>query len=130
MNAPAVERVTTAQGRRWAWLIVAIFLAFGIAYSLVVPPFETPDEIWHYAVIQQLAGGGGLPVSAPQTTARWRQQGVQPPGYYLAAAALTGWIDQSDFPALYERTNPHAALRDPDLLNPSFFLHYHDPGWP
>lgn len=113
-------------------LILIAFILLASISSLVVPPFETPDEIWHMAFIQQVATGGGLPVSEPNTTALWRQQGVQAPGYYLAAAALTFWIDQSDFPALYyERSNPHAAIGGgPDMPNRNYFLHYPQDGWP
>ena len=112
-------------------LILVAFILLASISSVVVPPFETPDEIWHFAFIQQVASGGGLPVSEPQTKALWRQQGVQTPGYYLAAALLTFWIDQSDFPALYERTNPHAAIGGgPDMPNRTYFLHYPQDGWP
>ncbi|MCB0228562.1 MAG: hypothetical protein KDI12_02265, partial [Anaerolineae bacterium] len=99
--------------RPLAWIIGAFVLLAAI-YSVVIPPFETPDEIWHFAFVQHLASGQGLPVSEANTQALWRQQGVQSPGYYLAAAALTSWIDQSDFPAIYARANPHAAIGRPD----------------
>jgi hypothetical protein len=112
-------------------LILTLFVLLASISSIVVPPFETPDEIWHFAYIQQLATGGGLPVSEPNTKALWRQQGVQTPLYYLAAAGLTFWIDQSDFPALYERRNPYAAIGGgSDPLNKSYFLHYPEDGFP
>ena len=125
------ERLVANQYRVLFYLILCLFVILASISSVVVPPFETPDEIWHFAFIQQLASGGGLPVSEPQTTALWRQQGVQAPAYYMAAAALTFWIDQSDFPALYERTNPHVALGGgPDMPNRTYFLHYPTDGWP
>ena len=112
-------------------LIIAVFLLLAGIYSVVVPPFETPDEIWHFAFIQHVATGRGLPVSAPNTQALWRQQGVQAPGYYLAAAALTSWIDQSDFPQIYGRANPHAAIGRPDAtVNRNYLIHRADEGWP
>ena len=75
--------------------------------------------------------GRGLPISEPATTALWRQQGVQAPGYYLAAAALTSWIDQGDFLALYARVNPHAAIGQPDATaNRNYLIHHPDDGWP
>jgi 4-amino-4-deoxy-L-arabinose transferase-like glycosyltransferase len=115
---------------RLAILIVAFVLVAGV-YSVVVPPFETPDEIWHFAFIQYVASGRGLPVSAPHTAELWRQQGVQAPAYYLVAALLTGWIDQSDFPALYARTNPHAAIGSPDATqNRNYLVHHADESWP
>ncbi len=112
MNAPAVERATTAQGRRWAWLVVALFMAFGIAYSLVVPPFETPDEPFHYGFARHIAQGNGLPVQDPQNQGPWAQEGSQAPLYYLAAGWLTAGIDQDDFAAMAVR-NPRANIGDP-----------------
>jgi type II secretory pathway component PulM len=121
---------TEARASRLAWLIGAFVLLAGL-YSVVVPPFETPDEIWHYAFIQHLAAGRGLPVSAPNTPALWRQQGVQAPGYYLAAAALTALIDQRDFPAIYGRANPHAAIGQPGATaNRNYLIHHADDAWP
>ncbi len=113
-----------------ALLLGAFILLAGI-YSIVVPPFETPDEIWHFAFIQHVATGQGLPVSAPNTQALWRQQGVQAPLYYLAAAGLTAWIDQRDFPQVYERTNPHAAIGRPAATsNRNYLIHHANEGWP
>jgi 4-amino-4-deoxy-L-arabinose transferase-like glycosyltransferase len=111
--------------------VIGVFVLLAGLYSVVVPPFETPDEIWHYAFIQHLAAGRGLPVSEPHTQALWRQQGVQAPGYYLAAAALTAVIDQSDFPAIYGRANPHAAIGQPGAMaNRNYLIHHADEGWP
>ncbi|MCO5242816.1 MAG: DUF2142 domain-containing protein [Anaerolineae bacterium] len=116
--------------RPLAWIIGAFVLLAAI-YSVVIPPFETPDEIWHFAFVQHLASGQGLPVSEANTQALWRQQGVQSPGYYLAAAALTSWIDQSDFPAIYARANPHAAIGRPDSPdNTNYLVHHADEAWP
>ena len=111
--------------------MIGLFALLAGLYSIVVPPFETPDEIWHYAFIQHLASGKGLPVSQPNTPALWRQQGVQAPGYYLAAAALTAAISQDDFPAIYGRANPHAAIGQPDATtNRNYLIHHADEGWP
>jgi len=112
-------------------LLIAAFVLIAGLYSVIVPPFETPDEIWHFAFIQYVATGHGLPVSAPNTQELWRQEGVQAPGYYLAAAALTVWVDQSDFPALYARANPHAAIGRPDAVaNRNYLVHHPDEAWP
>lgn len=112
-------------------LLIVLFVLLAVIYSAVIPPFETPDEIWHFAFIQHLASGHGLPVSEPNTQALWRQQGVQPPAYYLAAGGLTAWIDQSDFPAIYQRANPHAAIGQPDApINRNYLIHHASEGWP
>ena len=91
-------------------LLIVSFALVAVVTSIVVPAFETPDEIWHFAFVHHLATGQGLPVSSPNTQALWRQQGVQPPAYYLAAAALTAWTNPGDFPEIYARANPHRAI--------------------
>ncbi|MBI1298183.1 phospholipid carrier-dependent glycosyltransferase [bacterium] len=119
--------------RRYAiQLVLAVFIVLTTSYSILTPAFETPDEIWHFAFIQHVTTGQGLPVSEPNSQAMWRQQGVQAPGYYLAAAALTAWIDQTDFPTIYDRANPHRAIGQPDAPgNRNYLIHYPDAeGWP
>jgi hypothetical protein len=123
--------IASAHPRAGVALVIGVFVLLAGLYSVVVPAFETPDEIWHYAFIQHLAAGRGLPVSEPNTQALWRQQGVQAPGYYLAAAALTAAIDQGDFPAIYGRANPHAAIGQPGATaNRNYLIHHADEGWP
>lgn len=93
-------------------LLLSVFLLTGIAYSLIVPPFETPDEIYHYAVARHLAAGNGLPVQGPEMTGSWEQEGSQPPLYYSLVALLTAGIDQSGLDGFAVR-NPRANLGDP-----------------
>lgn len=93
-------------------IALAIFLALGIGYSLVVPPFETPDELFHYGFAHYVATEGGLPVQDPDATGPWAQEGSQAPLYYLLTGWLTRGIDQSDFPASAVR-NPRANIGDP-----------------
>jgi hypothetical protein len=52
----ALARVPTL-----AWLCALVALANGLAWSLLVPPFNVPDENAHYAYVQQLAERGTLP---------------------------------------------------------------------
>ncbi len=93
-------------------LLLSIFFLTGIAYSLVVPPFETPDEIYHYAFARHLAAGNGLPVQGPETTGPWEQEGSQSPLYYGLVALATAGIDQSGLDEFAVR-NPRANLGDP-----------------
>jgi len=93
-------------------LILAGFVALATLYSVTTPLFESPDEIWHYPVIQHIATGHGLPIQEPGTGQLWQQEGSQPPLYYLLGAAATFWIDTSD---LQQRlwNNPHAHIGIP-----------------
>lgn len=111
--------------------LLGVFVLLAGTFSVTTPAFETPDEIWHFAFIQHLVTERSLPVSEPNTQAMWRQQGVQAPGYYLAAALLTAGIDQSDFPEIYARANPHAAIGQPGAaINRNYLIHHADESFP
>ncbi|MFQ5594357.1 MAG: ArnT family glycosyltransferase [Anaerolineae bacterium] len=90
-------------------LVLVAFLGLGVTYSVVNPIFESPDEVWHYEYVRYLADGHGLPASDLITEMPWRQEGSQPPLYYLLGAALTLGIDTGDADAVI-RYNPHAAV--------------------
>jgi hypothetical protein len=92
--------------------ILALFVALGIWYSLATPPFETPDELYHYAFARHLAQGNPLPVQAATATGPWEQEGSQAPLYYWIVGRLTAGIDQSDFERLAV-TNPRSNMGDP-----------------
>jgi 4-amino-4-deoxy-L-arabinose transferase-like glycosyltransferase len=46
---------------RAAWACALVMLANGIAWSLITPPFQVPDENAHYAYVQQVAERGTVP---------------------------------------------------------------------
>jgi 4-amino-4-deoxy-L-arabinose transferase-like glycosyltransferase len=46
---------------RAAWICALVALANALAWSLIVPPFEVPDENAHYAYVQEVAERGTLP---------------------------------------------------------------------
>ncbi len=81
-------------------------------YSIVVPIFETPDELSHYPFVAHLAQGGELPVQRAGQKSLWQQEGSQPPLYYALAGVLTRWLDVSDLPEVH-RLNPHARVGIP-----------------
>jgi hypothetical protein len=112
MASPAAK---VRRGRRRAMALIGLFLLIGFAYSLVVPPFETPDEPFHYGFARHIAQGNGLPVQSADATGPWEQEGSQAPLYYLLTGWLTRGIDQNDLEAIAVR-NPRANIGDP--LNP------------
>ncbi|MEX1021480.1 MAG: glycosyltransferase family 39 protein [Litorilinea sp.] len=110
---PRVPRdVTGWSARGGARVILASFLLLGMWFSLVIPPFETPDEHYHYAFARHLAQGNPLPIQAAEATGPWAQEGSQAPLYYWIVGRLTAGIDQRDF-ATYSTLNPAANLGDP-----------------
>ncbi len=104
------------------FLIIAAFIALTLVYSLTVPLFEGPDEIWHYAFADHLASGGGLPVFDVNQPATFLRNGAHPPLYYALIAALIAPIDRADFPADYRfnlaspKITPGATGTSPNLL--------------
>ncbi len=58
-----LRRLRAMIGRvpRAAWACSLVMLANGLAWSLIVPPFEVPDENAHYAYVQQVAERGTVP---------------------------------------------------------------------
>jgi hypothetical protein len=92
--------------------VLVLFVCLGFWYSLVVPPFETPDEIFHFAFARHLSQGRPLPVQTLEAKGPWEHEGTQAPLYYFLVGRLTARIDQSDFDQI-NRQNPHANLGDP-----------------
>jgi 4-amino-4-deoxy-L-arabinose transferase-like glycosyltransferase len=77
-------------------LILVLFAVLGVTYSVVVPPFEASDELWHYPMVKYIADHWALSVQTPGVETSWRQEGSQPPLYYFLGALATCWIDTSD----------------------------------
>jgi hypothetical protein len=107
--------------RRLAALLLVLTLLAGL-YSLAIPIFEGPDEIWHFAVADHLADGGGLPVVDPGSPNLLLRNGLHPPLYYWPIAALIAGIDRSDFPSAFRfnlaspRITPGSTSDRPNLL--------------
>ena len=99
--------------REWAIaVVVAAFLTVAAIYSIITPLFEASDEIWHYPVVKHIADTGTLPVQRPGVEQPWRQEGSQPPLYYMVAALATSWIDTADMAEILW-PNPHAQIGVP-----------------
>ncbi|MGQ9851302.1 MAG: hypothetical protein ACUVSU_14750, partial [Aggregatilineaceae bacterium] len=93
----------------WLTLLLAVWAALAVAYSVVSPIFEPPDEVFHFPLIDHIARTGSLPVQDPAVQTLWHQEGSQPPLYYLLSAALVLPLDRSDLAARQAR-NPHARI--------------------
>ena len=113
-------------------IILLLFCSLGLVWSITVPLFETPDEVWHYAYVKNIADGHGLPVQDPDDIEQpWRQEGSQPPLYYLTAALMTFWIDSTDFSELIW-WNPFSEAARPGQVddNQNLFIHTPQEGFP
>lgn len=86
--------------------ILLIFVILATTYSVVTPIFEGFDEYWHYAYVEHVASGYGLPRQPPdQYPHLAKQEASQPPLYYLLAAAICREIPDKGL-ASVSRQNP------------------------
>ena len=119
LATPTASSASTASRSMLRWLArfalpltLTLFVALGFWYSMAVPAFETPDELYHYPFARHLAQGNPLPVQDAEATGPWNQEGSQAPLYYWIVGRLTAGIDQSDFEQL-AITNPRSNMGDP-----------------
>jgi hypothetical protein len=81
---------------RWSLaLTLGLYLALGVTYTFVSPPFEAPDAWYHYRFIRDLIENGRLPV---QELGKPKTESHQPPLYYVLGAMLTFWTDDDAGP--------------------------------
>lgn len=111
-------------------VILGLFVALGVVYSVVVPIFEKPDEINHYFVVQYLAEERSLPVQDSSGETLLAQEASQPPLYYALAALAVSWVDISDAHEL-AWLNPQRNLGDPrNPGNKNLTVHTDRERWP
>ncbi len=109
--SPIKAMTAYAPHRLVAPLLIA-FLALGVVYLRATPPFETPDEVGHYAYVRHLAQERALPPLVAADN-EWEQgQMHQPPLYYALGALLVGKLDTEAWEEAYPR-NRYAALGQP-----------------
>ena len=94
-------------------VILLLYLLLAVAYSIVEPLAEAPDEADHYNYITYLGQNRSLPEGTTVT------QSKHPPFYHALAATLTVWTGL-DFTFL--RSNPDALPLGPDKP-PNLFIH-------
>ncbi|MBZ0309505.1 MAG: hypothetical protein K8I82_25810, partial [Anaerolineae bacterium] len=96
--------------QRLVLVVVLAYLVLATFYSVVTPLFEASDELWHYPMVDYLANNDlQLPVQDASNVGRWRQEGSQPPLYYILSALLIAGIDRSDLDSVSVQ-NPHADI--------------------
>ena len=70
--------------------LLALYVLLAASYSLLVPPWEAPDETAHYLVVEHLARRGEMPPFEQS------YETVQPPGYYWLGAGVFQLIENID----------------------------------
>ncbi|NKQ37264.1 MAG: hypothetical protein HF973_16815 [Chloroflexi bacterium] len=111
-------------GKRGLIIVTAVFCLLGLVYSVVIPLFEAPDEVWHFFFINEMAETGRMPVQPTEGQNVWLRESGQPPLYHLLAAALVAPLDTSAFPD-FVRFNPdHPFVTNYSQSEaPNLFIH-------
>ena len=84
--------------------LITVYLLLALAYSVLVPPWEAPDESAHYLVVEHMAREGEMP------SFERSYEAVQPPGYYLLAGAVFRVVEGADS-RLTQRRRPSLTPR-------------------
>lgn len=125
--------------RFWAWYrsinwpeipltplqwILLFYAVFSIVYVTSTPIFEASDERWHFGVIEHITETGTLPVQdLDNLDTVYRQEGSQPPLYYVLSSIIASPIDISDVDD-YRVENPFAQTGNPGSWgNKNMFVH-------
>ena len=84
--------MSSSKTRALFFLLLTTRLALGLAYSLIVPPWEAYDEDGHFAYVRYLARHHTLlRPDDPEAQQIWEK--FQPPLYYILAAVPVAWLD-------------------------------------
>src|SRR3970040_1265063 len=76
---------------RFLWLTLAVRLAVGLTYALLVPPWEADNEDGHFAYARYLAVHRTLlRPGDPEVELIWEK--FQPPLYYALVAPAISWV--------------------------------------
>lgn len=111
--------------QKWLPLLPVLvgFLVLGVLYARATPIFEASDELWHFGMVDYIADNWRLPVQDPDVETLYRQEGSQPPLYYVLSALLVSGIDRDDYER-YVVYNPHAQVGVPGFVgNKNILLH-------
>lgn len=116
--------------RPWLLAVLFLYLAVTLAYGVVNPLFEAPDEHWHFFTAVYVKENGRLPVVEAEYDPWLSQEAAQPPLAYLIGAALIAPID-TDSARQEVELNPYAAIGDasaPNNINNA--IHSEAAKWP
>jgi 4-amino-4-deoxy-L-arabinose transferase-like glycosyltransferase len=106
------------------WLAI-LYLCVGLAYALVTPLFEKPDEDGHYGYILYLRENYKLPPLI--FSEGFPSEYKQPPLYYVVTSTLTGWLPGPADPDQLLATNPYMDFSVPGYRNDNRNVFLHPP---
>ncbi len=124
------ESRSDQEARHWGLAgLLIVYALLSIAYSVLTPLGEGPDEVAHFDYVRFLAQHGRL----PRTLEERREAGYKsawPPLYHLLTALGTFWVDSEAVPTLkiIDEDHPrHLLARGGDI---DFILHTEDEAFP
>ncbi|MDW8327067.1 MAG: DUF2142 domain-containing protein [Anaerolineales bacterium] len=117
----------------WALgVLTGVYLILGSVYLFTTPPFEKPDEQWHYAYVAYIVSRGSLPPLVRDTALNPAQQiAGHPPLFYVMAAGVARLL-ALDLSRPLPPNNPFWAYPAPGTVpdNKNIFLHSDTDAYP
>ncbi len=105
-------------------ILVTIFLALALFYSLIIPLFEGPDEDAHFRYAKFIADTHALPVQDfVAGGGQAGHQGWQPPLYYSLAALVISPLDTTDYGEHLWRNDAATFVGDPACCGRNIYFH-------
>jgi 4-amino-4-deoxy-L-arabinose transferase-like glycosyltransferase len=110
-------------------VVLLLFIALALTYSVVNPLHEATDELRHYRFVRYIVSEHSLPV---QGEGECRFQSHHPPLYYALGALATSWIETGRDLCATPPSNPFWAYRFSDVGtdNKNQYLHGADEAFP
>lgn len=102
-------------------ILLLAFVLLALAYSVIIPLGEAPDEVSHWSYVQYLLDNHWLPTGDGASSG----EAHQAPLYYFLDALFTSWIPSHQITVL---ANPDWQLDNPQANN--LLLHTRDEGFP
>lgn len=117
--------------------ILGVVLCFAVTWAMLIPPWQSPDEVQHFAYAQTLAEDHALPGRAGHPTASTSQRVADGAvgasrGAFTPAPAPPSWLPADA--AAYRAEAPHLSRTDgggpnPAGPNPPLYYAYADIGY-
>jgi 4-amino-4-deoxy-L-arabinose transferase-like glycosyltransferase len=114
----------------WSLLVIlVVYLALAIAYSLASPIYEPTDEVRHFRYVRHILVYRELPVQSAEGP---RAQSHHPPLYYALGALVSWWVPVEQDVYYEPPPNPFWAYRYWELSfdNKNQYLHGVDEQFP
>ena len=112
-------------------ILLGVFIALALFYSIIIPLFEGPDEDDHFRYAQFIADQRALPIQLFEPGGGIAgHQGWQPPLYYSLVALIVAPIDKSDYEQHLWRNSAVTFVGDPSCCGRDIYYHTDSENFP